>query len=161
MPKPKKTYRTKLLFRWWKPGAVSSLRKLCPLWMSWMSMNSIFQFQSTWMFLLLIWIWAFCVHDYHERKGCRFGVLATLQTRFFLEQVHEQVRREYHRLVLELSDPHSRSNATGGAFQQISRVEDATWYSQALWFRETEEEEKLHVLHVFFQMKKKVLTKKW
>lgn len=38
-------------------------------------------------------------------------------------QVHEQVRREYHRLVLELSDP-SRSNATGGAFQQISRVED-------------------------------------
>ena len=39
-------------------------------------------------------------------------------------QVHEQVRREYHRLVLELSDPHSRSNATGGAFQQISRVED-------------------------------------
>ena len=29
--------------------AVSSLRKLCPLWMSWMSMNSIFQFQSTWM----------------------------------------------------------------------------------------------------------------
>jgi len=39
-------------------------------------------------------------------------------------QVHEQVRREYHRLVLELSDPCSRSNATGGAFQQISRVED-------------------------------------
>ena len=24
--------------------------ELCPLWMSWMSMNSIFQFQSTWMF---------------------------------------------------------------------------------------------------------------
>ena len=56
------------------------------------------------------------------------GHLCSRLTRkkFFLDQVHEQVRREYHRLVLELSDP-SRSNATGGAFQQISRVEDVTW----------------------------------
>lgn len=80
MPKwPKKTYRSALLFRWLLGSFKfsNSVLYACPGCLCIAFSTS----KALGWFLLLIWIWAFCVHDWHQRTGCRFGVLATLQTR--------------------------------------------------------------------------------